>query len=158
MGHVYILWPWNENNYKIIKNTNVGIAFKTNNTIKSLKTKKPDNIYQKRGVYQLKCNECPLKYIGQTERTFKYRYREHIQAIRTNRHTSKYAQHILDTGHSYGTMEETMDIIKTTNKEHLHNTLERFYIYYLSKNKLQMNDTYTDTHNPIFDLIINNPY
>jgi hypothetical protein len=48
-GHVYILWPWNENNYKIIKNNNVGIAFKTNNTTKNhLKLKNQiTDIYQK---------------------------------------------------------------------------------------------------------------
>jgi hypothetical protein len=44
------------------------------------------------------------------------RYREHIQVIRTNKPTSKYAQHILDTGHAYGTIEGTMDIIQTTKK------------------------------------------
>jgi hypothetical protein len=50
-----------------------------------------------------------------------------------------------------------MDIIQT-KKGHLLNTLEQFYKYDLSKKKLQMNDTYTGTHSPIFDLIINNPY
>jgi hypothetical protein len=99
-----------------------------------------------------------LRYIGQTGRTFKDRYKEHIQAIRTNKHTSKYAQRLLDTGHAYSTFEETMDIIQTTKKGYLLNTLEQFYIYDLSKKKLQMNATYTDTHNPIFDLKINNPY
>jgi hypothetical protein len=33
------------------------------------------------------------------------------------------------------------------------NTLEQFHIYKLSKNNLQLNDTYTDMHNPIFKLI-----
>jgi hypothetical protein len=100
------------------KNTNVGIAFKSSNIIKNhvKLTNQIIDIYQKCGVYQLKCNECPLRYIGQTGRTFKDRYKEHIQAIRTNKHTSKYAQHILDTGHAYGTIEETMDIIQTTKK------------------------------------------
>jgi hypothetical protein len=53
-------------------------------------------------------------------------------------------------------MEETVDIIHMAEKGHLLNTLERFYIYDLSKKKLQMKDTYTDTYNPIFDLLINN--
>jgi hypothetical protein len=35
------------------------------------------------------------------------------------------------------------------------NTWEKFYIHKLSKNNLQMNDTYTDINNPIFDLIDN---
>jgi hypothetical protein len=46
---------------------------------------------------QLKCNECLLKYVGQTGRTFEIRYKEYIRAIETKRQTSKYAQHILDT-------------------------------------------------------------
>jgi hypothetical protein len=102
-------------------------------------------MYKKSRVYQLKCNECPLRYVGQMGRTFKDKYREHIQAIRTN--TPKYAQHISDTGHAYYKMEETMDVIHIIRKGHVLNTLERFYIYDLSKKKLQMNDT----HNPIFD-------
>jgi hypothetical protein len=34
-------------------------------------------------------------------------------------------------------------------------TWEQFYINKLSKNNLQMNDTYTDINNPIFNLIGN---
>jgi hypothetical protein len=47
---------------------------------------------------------------------------------------------ILDTGHAYGKIEETMDVIHITGKGHLLKTLERFHIYDLSKKKLQMND------------------
>jgi hypothetical protein len=53
-------------------------------------------------------------------------------------------------------MKETMDIIHTAEKGSLMNTLERFYIHDLSSKKLQINDTYTDTYNPTFDLLINN--
>lgn len=74
------------------------------------------DIYQKCGVYQLKRNEYHLRYIGQAGRTFKDRYREHIQATRTNRHTSKYAQHILDTGHEYGPIEENMEVVQTAKR------------------------------------------
>jgi hypothetical protein len=88
---------------------------------------------------------------------FKDRCIEHIQAIRTNRQNSKFSQHILATGHAYGTIEETMEIMQVTKEGHLLNTLELFHIYDLSKRKLQMNDTYADAHNPIFDLTINNP-
>jgi hypothetical protein len=51
-----------------------------------------------------------------------------------------------------------MDIIHTTKKGNLLNTLERFYIYDLSEKKLQMNVTYTVTFNPIFDLLISKPF
>jgi hypothetical protein len=67
---------------KLFKNTNISIAYKTNNTIKNhLKPMLPKNRY----IYQLKCNNCALKYIGQTGHTFKTQYNEHINAFRTNK-------------------------------------------------------------------------
>jgi hypothetical protein len=57
---------------------------------------------------------------------------------------------ILNTGHKYGTITDTMDIIRTHRKGKHLNTLEKCHIYKIGKDKLQMNDTKTDTHNPIF--------
>jgi hypothetical protein len=87
---------------KLFKNTNIRISFRTKNTIKNhLKTKKHiPNIYDESGIYQLKCSSCPLKYVGQTDRNFHTRFKEHIQAIRTNKQSSTFAQHILDTQHT----------------------------------------------------------
>jgi hypothetical protein len=62
---------------------------------------------------------------------------------------------MLDTGHSYDTINKTLDILRTEEKVQLLNILERFYIYDLSRQGLQMNDTYSEKHNPIFELIIN---
>jgi hypothetical protein len=58
------------------------------------------------------CLKCPKKYIGQTGRTFKTRHREHIHVIRSNRPDTGYSQHVLNTGHAYGDIENTMNIIK----------------------------------------------
>jgi hypothetical protein len=33
------------------------------------------------------------------------------------------------------------------------NTLERYHIHKISKNKLHIDDTYIDTHNPIFEIL-----
>ena len=41
------------------------------------------------GVYKLKCNDCPNYYIGQTGRSFKTQYTEHIKAL-TQPHTTPY--------------------------------------------------------------------
>jgi hypothetical protein len=60
--------------------------------------------------------------------TFKGQYREHIQAIRTNRQTSKYAEHILDTGHAHNTIKETTEVLHIKKKGPLLNTLEHFHI------------------------------
>jgi hypothetical protein len=97
---------------KLFRNTNLKIAYKTTNSIKHhLKPKKPNNRYiqQERSI-PTKMRR-PMKYIGQTGRTFKARFKEHIQDIRTNRHNSKFAQHILDTGCAYNTMDQTMKIL-----------------------------------------------
>jgi hypothetical protein len=92
----------------------------------------------------------------QIYRTFKVRYREHINAIRTNKQNSKFAQHILETGHTYNMMDQTMEVLHIEKKGHKLNTLERLYIYDLTKKGLQMNDTFTDMHNPIFHIQIKN--
>jgi hypothetical protein len=103
----------------------------------------------------MNCKDCQLKYVGQTGRNFRTRYKEHIQAIRANKPNSKYAQHILDTQNTYSNIQETMDILHIEKKGPLMNTLEQFHIYSLWKENLQLNDIYTDIHNPIFNVIIN---
>jgi hypothetical protein len=105
-------------------------------------------MHHQSGVYQLQCSEYPLKYIGQTGRTFKVRYREHINAIRTNRQNSKFAKHILETGHNYDTLDKTMEILHMEKKGPKPNTLERFHMYDITKKDLQMNDIFTDIHTP----------
>lgn len=65
---------------KLFRNTNIGIAFRTRNTIKQyLRTKRnTTDKYKLSGVYQLQCGECPHKYVGQTIQTFKTRFKQHI--------------------------------------------------------------------------------
>jgi hypothetical protein len=60
----------------------------------------------------MKCLECPLKYIGQTDRTFHTRYKERVKAIRNNNSNSEYSNHILNTGHKYGSITDAVDIIR----------------------------------------------
>jgi hypothetical protein len=58
---------------KLLKNTNVKVAYRTINTIKNhLKQRLPEtDRYNLSGVYELKCNDCPLKYVGPvTKNTF----------------------------------------------------------------------------------------
>jgi hypothetical protein len=68
--------------------------------------------------------ECPRKYIGQTGRTFNIRYKKHIHDIRSNNCNTGYSNRILNTGHIYGTMTDTMKIIKTLKREALKYTGE----------------------------------
>jgi hypothetical protein len=94
---------------------------------------------------------CPMKYIGQTGRPFNTRYREHIRDIKNNS-KSRYSNHILNTGHSYGNITDTMKIIKVERKGKQVNTLER-YVYKISKEGIHMNDMHNETYNPISEVI-----
>jgi hypothetical protein len=57
-------------------------------------------MFLKCGIYQIKYLDCPLRYVGETGRTFKTRYKEHIQATRNNNSNSGYSSHILNMGHT----------------------------------------------------------
>jgi hypothetical protein len=88
---------------KLFKETNIKIAFRTKNTIQNLvKPRLQQDEYENSGVYQIKFMDCPLKYIGQTGRSFKTIYKEYRQAIRNNNSNSGYSKHILNIGQTYG--------------------------------------------------------
>jgi hypothetical protein len=98
---------------KLFKEFNLNISFRTNNTIENVLTKQRllRNQYDESGVYELKCHDCPGSYIGQTGRSFRIRYKEHIQDIRSNKSKTAFSQHILNTGHAYDTMKKTTKIL-----------------------------------------------
>jgi hypothetical protein len=101
------------------------IAFRTTNTIQNILRHQPlIDKYNRSSIYQMKCLDCPLKYIGQTGRTFNIRHKEHIHAIRNNNNNSGYSNHIPNTGHTYGTINDTMDIIRKGQKGKNLNTLK----------------------------------
>jgi hypothetical protein len=97
----------------------------------------------------MKCLDCPL-YIGQPGRTFNLGYKEHIQAIRSKCSKSGYLNHILNMGHTYGTITDSMDVIRPGSKSRHLNTYERYHTYEISKNNLHIKDTYIIAHNTIF--------
>jgi hypothetical protein len=82
----------------------------------------------------MKCLDCPLKYVGQTGRMFNVRYKEDIHAVRSNNDNSGYSNHILNMGHTYGTVTDTMDVIRTGRKGRHFNTLDKYHIYKISRN------------------------
>jgi hypothetical protein len=142
---------------KLFKNTNIRIAYKTQNTIGKLlrrKNKKCDE-YENAGIYKLKCMDCPQYYIGQTGRTFNIRYKEHIRDIRNNNDNIGYAQNILNNKHEYGNIQDTMDILQVTQKGRLMDTIEKYYIYKANREGITLNDTHTNNKNPIFETIYN---
>jgi hypothetical protein len=48
--------------------------------------------------------------------TFKIRYKEQIRDIRNNKCASGFVQHILDNGHTYGKIDDFMEVVKIQEK------------------------------------------
>jgi hypothetical protein len=80
--------------------------------------------------------------------------KEHIRDIKNSGQNSRFDQHILDTGHEYETIEKTMKILHIEKKGQMLDTYERFHIYEISKQNLQLNDNYAEIYNPIYNTII----
>jgi hypothetical protein len=104
-------------------------------------------------VYKLTCPDCGKAYIGQTDRNFAVRFREHKQAFRNNRSTSNFAKHLNEHNHSFGTIDTTMQILQHHRKSAHLNTLERFYIHKAAATDNHLNDEHTVLPNKIFDAI-----
>jgi hypothetical protein len=85
----------------------------------------------------------PIKIHRINRQNINIRYKVHIQAIRNSNSNSVYSNHILNTGHTYGSITDTMDIIQTEKKGKHLNGLERYHICKIY--------TYFDIYNPIFE-------
>jgi hypothetical protein len=92
--------------------------------------------------------------IGQTGKTFHGRYKEHIRSIRNNKDTTGHTHHILNTGHSYGPINDTMETV-TILKKGKHLNTKKYHIYCVQKCDRHMKDTHTDNQNPILNSIYN---
>jgi hypothetical protein len=76
---------------KLFKETQIGIAFRTRNTVQNVvKPCTQIDRHGRNGVYRMKCMDCQLKYVGLTGRTFYIRYKEQIQTIGNNNVSSGY--------------------------------------------------------------------
>lgn len=72
----------------------------------------------------------------------------------TNKQNWRYVRIILDKGHIYSTIAETFEILHIEKKSQVLNPVELFYIYNLSKKRIQVNITFTYVYNSIFDSVI----
>jgi hypothetical protein len=57
-----------------------------------------------------------MKYVGQTGRTFNARYKDNIYIKpKSDNSNTRYSRHVLDTGHAYGTMWTSLELVKRDN-------------------------------------------
>jgi hypothetical protein len=88
----------------------------------------PD-IYSLSGVYKLTCPDCHKMYVGQTGRRFSTRHKERRTAFCNNSNTSSFAKHLIEEAHSFGPMNNIMQIVHCYIKGTHVNTIERFHIH-----------------------------
>ena len=143
---------------KLFKDSLIKITFTTRNTMKRLLSPKPHPIqeqFDRSGVYQFSCPDCHMKYVGQTDRSFRVRFSEHFRNYKYNNNKSKFAQHLLDNKHSVGPIEDITKVLYKTNKGKQMDTMERYYIYKETYMNNQINDKNTAKPNVIFETLVN---
>jgi hypothetical protein len=138
----------------LFRNTNLKIAFKTNNSIQWILNiqERDNNQHSQNGIYRMICHTCHKSYIGQAVRKIETRYKEHIRYIRHNNSRSAYASHILQNTHEYGPLQTTMDLLQKEKNGIRMNTLENYYIQHFTHHNNIIDEQSCVRHNPLFQL------
>jgi hypothetical protein len=95
--------------------------------------------------------------MGQTSRNLKTRFQEHTRYIKTNNPQSAYAQHILQNRHEYGTLAETMTLLKPIQQESMLLPSEQFHIQSLHQAGKLIPEQCLNDPNPLFQLAFSHP-
>lgn len=141
----------------IFRKQGIKIAHQTNNSLQKHFPKSIENTdpYRKSGIYQLKCNTCDGRYIGQTRRTFDTRYKEHVRAWKYKTSHSTFAEHLHENQHKITTRDTDMEIIRiNNNKKHLLTLQENYHIQKtITEKKHLINDQTNLANHTLFKLI-----
>ena len=122
----------NEKSSRKLKNileskTDNRITFSTKNKLKFKLNNPKDKISpeEKSGIYNIQCKDCSKQYIGQTRRTVKTRYKEHIGHLRKgNIEKSAVAKHCIEENHAV----KEVTLIKSVNNKTKLNAWETHFI------------------------------
>ena len=140
----------------MLKNTNIGIAFKTTATLQQLlipTTQIQTSPHEKSGIYKITCKTYHKSYVGQTNRNLNLRFREHVRYIKTNDPRLAYALHTLNCRHEYGNIHDTMTLLKQINGPSLLLPYEQMYIQISLRNNEFIPEQCPNEHNPMFELL-----
>ena len=93
--------------------------------------------------------------MGQSGRSINVRHKEHIRYIRTNNQLSAYALHILKSGHEYGTITDTLQLLKTCKKGIRMNCWEALdsYMQVFHQHKMFITEQQINEPNPLYELV-----
>lgn len=134
------------------KQHNMAIVCASNNKLKSLLGSTKDKVdkLQKTGIYEVSCDDCEQKYIGQTSRNLKVRFGEHMSHVKYNRpQKSSVAEHILSNAH-FNVSINNLKLIKSVNKLE---KLDAYESYHIHKCTNSMNNDEGNIVSPLFCLL-----
>lgn len=108
---------------KSLKGANVSVVNMNQNKLRSLLGSTKDKIptLQKSGVYEISCNDCDMKYIGQTCRTIQERFKEH-----QSKKESAVNGHMKEMNHTFNI--KNLKLLKEVNKTWFLDATEALFI------------------------------
>jgi len=89
-----------------------------------------------------------------SDRRFSMRYKEHKTAFQNNNQTYSFAKHLTQESHSFGPMNEIMQVLQRHKKVPHLNTIDRFHIHAESLTNNHLIDDHTIFPNAIFDVLL----
>jgi hypothetical protein len=93
------------------------------------------------------------RHVGQTGRNLKLRYHGHIQYIKYNNPQSAYAMHIPNHQHQFGAIQDTVDLIMTTQQGTHMNCWESYSIQNYQQQHLLIEEQKLGTLNLLHDIL-----
>lgn len=145
---------------KTMKDNNTTVSFSTSNKLVNILNKRrgDNDVIDKTGIYKLSCDDCPSIYIGQTARSFKTRFKEHMPKMkRLTNQQSAFASHLIDNNHNCTGIDNNLEILHFCgNKGRYMDVLEEFEIYRAVKESPHyvLNDKLSFQSNIIFNTAI----
>lgn len=112
----------------ILGNSGFKMVYSTDNSIKNVlgNPKDPVDSMDKAGIYKISCQNCDQVYVGQTKRSLKVRFKEHLAHVKYRRpDKSSVALHMFENGHKV----ENVVLIKAVNNKSELNSCESLEIY-----------------------------
>ena len=142
---------------RILSSYNIKTCMKPNQTLREILSKPKDQVekLQQTGVvYSIPCQQCDVKYIGETKRALGTREKEHQAALRRNHaKQSALAEHAIQTGHDIDWEHST--IIYKEERWHQRKWLEAWQIAKHGSNALFNRDsgrTLPDSYRSLFNI------
>ena len=100
----------------------------------------------------MKCKTCNNVYVGQSESSINTRHKEHVRYTRTNNPLTAYALHILQNRHAYGTIADTLQLLKTRQKGTRTKCWDALYMPVFRQHKVLITEQQVSDTNPLYEL------